>query len=1255
MKKIFAAFLASVAYSLLSAQVAITTYHNDLARSGWNNNETILNPGNVNARQFGKLFSVTVDADVFGQTLILPNVNVGGGTHNIAIVATVTNNVYAFDADNGHVFWTKNYSVLGMRPIRNTDFTTHCKNGQKDYTRDLGIIACPVIDPVSKTLYFVARSTDADSNGNGNYYAHLHAVDISTGLEKPNSPALITGSVPGNSSDAVNGFVTFNSQHQGNRLALALYNGTVFVTFASGQCDWRPYHGWIFGYDATTLQRKYIYNTTPNAMGGGIWESGGGIAIDNQGFLYVVSGNGFENSMGYNGNPSDLINRAQSAIKLQTTQIQGRDTLVPVDFFTPANGDVLNEGADLDNGSMAAFIIPNTNLFVTGCKDGNVYILNTNNLGGYHASGDQNFQTIKLGTGVLLRCHPAYYGSTNHEFIYVWSQFSQLKAIPFNRALNTFDLDKLKTGLTTADPLSSNISTSSNNSQDGTGIVWISQAINGGQQGGQKLQKLTALDANDITKELWNSEQNQSRDNCGYFMKFAVPTIANGKVYLASGSDVINVFGIIDATSPLPDCQGSTILSLNKPASASSFTDIAHSPSKAFDLNTNTAWISTSSTPQVVAIDLGNEDSICNISLQWDSYVGRDFLLQISNDSINWTTAKTISGNVSGINSINVKASGRYVRMYATASNSANGFSLQEFTVYGSVIESCKTPTGLTVNMIDTVSGVIRWNSTQAASYTVNFKAKSSSVWQAFSTTKDTMLMKNLSCNNYYQYAVQSHCGADVSSFTQTGEFNTLGCNNCILPTRVNQTDIGDVGIPGQGCYTKPNNYNVNGSGADIGSTADGLHFVYYDFSGDADLISKVASIDNEDPFNKAGIMIRESVDANSRSVFLGLTSSGQLVFLNRQNTGDNTITVANPSGYAPPYYLKILKRGTEFSGYVSTDNTNWILIGTTVNEMTSDGIHGGLAVTAHDNQSLSNAKFNGLTVNAYLCGPLPKKVFSQDIGAVGVPGNVCYYAYNRYIVNGSGNSISGKTDAFYYIYKAFSGNQTITVKVKSQDQSNPSNKAGIMIRWALTASQTNIFVGLTSDNGAFFQYRNGSNKITQTTLTGNYKAPYFIRLVKSNESTYSGYISPDSINWQKIGETVIQPGTKTSFKAGLAVSSNDATTLSNVIFDGWTMQTTVTGANIFAANNKSGEDNLKIYPNPAKGGFTIDCNIPQKQDILISIIGAGDGRIYFTQSLANFSGRYHKEFTEFILPRGTYIVSLRTPFGKKSALLRRD
>ncbi|MGI8952871.1 MAG: hypothetical protein ACR2FN_14955 [Chitinophagaceae bacterium] len=364
---------ALIACMQLHSQVSVTTQHNDLTRSGWNNQETVLTPANVNVRQFGKIFSVYIDDNIFTQPLILSRVNIAAGVHNIGIVATVNNTVYAFDADNGNVYWSKNYTPAGLRTVQSTDFLGTCNGAKnKDFAKNAGIVGTPVIDSLTNTLYFVARSTDAQSPGVGNFYTYLHAVDITTGNDKQNSPVLITGSVPGSGSDAVNGLVPFNPQHQNQRLALALYNGKVFIGFSS-QCDWIPYHGWIFGYDAISLQQKYIYNTTPKAMGGGIWESGGGICIDNDGYLYVSAGNGFESAVGYNGNPSDLINRAQSAIKLKVNDT----AIIPVDFFTPSNFQALNEGADLDFGPMGSFLIPNTKLYFTADKSGHLYLLNT--------------------------------------------------------------------------------------------------------------------------------------------------------------------------------------------------------------------------------------------------------------------------------------------------------------------------------------------------------------------------------------------------------------------------------------------------------------------------------------------------------------------------------------------------------------------------------------------------------------------------------------------------------------------------------------------------------------------------------------------------------------------------------------------------------------------------------------------------------------------------------------------------------------
>ncbi|HEX5149998.1 MAG TPA: discoidin domain-containing protein [Parafilimonas sp.] len=1223
------------------AQVSVVTQHNNLSRAGWNNREAILNPLNVNVRQFGKIFSVPIDDNMFAQVLILCNVNIAAGAHNIAVAATVNNTVYVFDADNGNLFWSKNFTPPGLRRVLNTDFGK-CVGGENtDISRNVGIISTPVIDSVTNTLYFVARGTDAGTDGVGTYYTYLHAVDITNGNERTNSPVLISGSVPGTAADAVNGLVPFYPKLQNQRLALTLYNGTVFVGFSS-HCDRLPYHGWIFGYDAATLSRKIIYCATPNGMGGGIWEAGGGMAIDNNGYMYIVTGNAEVDGIGKNGNPADMSDRAQSAIKLKITDT----ALIPVDFFTPSNYKALNDGADLDYGSMASFLVPNDNLYFTGAKDGNIYILNTDSMGSFHASGDQVAQSLELGSSVFMRCQPAFYQSSDHEFVYIWSEQSQLKAIPFDRDTHRFDFAKLKTGLVSITIPSSNISTSSNGLTDGTGIVWISRP------GNKRSQIFSALDANDITKELWNSTQNLKRDSSGGFMKFAVPTIANGKVYLANSTGSVNVYGIIDTTAQLPDCSASTILSTDMPAFSSS-SAAGGQASTAFDLDSTTQWASNPSSDEWIGVNLGIIDSICSVSIHWDSMLyATNFLIQVSDDSIMWKTVDSITGNNSTYNSYSLKTAGRYVRVYCSAGDSANGYSIKELTVFGRTIAGCEPPAGLTVNMIDTTAATIRWNAAgNATGYTLKFKPEPASVWQSFNTNADSLRVTGLSCNNYYQYAVQSKCDTDTSLTTETGAFNTLGCDNCILPTRTYQTDIGDVGVPGRGCYFTPANYNINGSGADIGNAADAFHFVYKDFNGDGNIRTQITAVDIVDSLNKAGVMFREDLSADARFVFIGITSSKKVVFINRQSKGNNAVSMVQ-AGNSVPCYVKIVKKGQVFSGYISTDNKNWDLVGSTVNQMVSNGIYVGLAVTSHNNSELSNAKFKSFIANstAISCGALPTGVRKVQIGYTKLKGNACYYSYNRYEVNGSGATIGNKADSFFYVRQDLAGNKIITVKVNQQDSSNPFNKAGIMIRFANVANVENVFVGLTSKNGAFFQYRKKRNGITYTNYIQNIKAPYYLQLKKSRDSVYSGYISADGTNWQQIGEVVILPKSNAKFKTGMAVTSNDSTTLSSVVFDNWNV-TDVTGLvtqNSFAVNNAGTAFieqplDLNIYPNPANKSFSIDFNMAKPGNAIVSIIEIGTGRVILRENILNFSGKYHKIFTNAIVPRGTYIVALKT------------
>jgi hypothetical protein len=399
----------------------------------------------------------------------------------------------------------------------------------------MGIVGTPAIDSASQTIYFVARST----NGAGKFVQHMHAVSLFNGAEKAGSPVEITATYPGNGDGSINNFVSFDAQKQNQRQALTLLNGLVFVTFSS-HCDWGPYHGWILGYDANSLQQSVVYNNTPNGINGGIWESGMGMAADAQGYLYCVTGNG---TVGINNDPNNLINRGESALKLSVTG----STLTVKSFFTPFNYQILEDN-DLDYGGLGAFLIPNSNTFFTGCKDGNFYVLNKDNMGGYTPGANQIQQTININNvNANMHCQPSYFKGTSKEYVYVWPENEPLHAYPFNSGTGIFDVAN-QIIYNVNGPVGQNggvISVSSNGNIDTSGIVWIAHAIPPyDAEHGVRPGILRAFSATDITKELWNNQQNATVDGAGNYAKFSSPTIANGHVYLPTFSNQVVVYGL---------------------------------------------------------------------------------------------------------------------------------------------------------------------------------------------------------------------------------------------------------------------------------------------------------------------------------------------------------------------------------------------------------------------------------------------------------------------------------------------------------------------------------------------------------------------------------------------------------------------------------------------------------------------------------------------------------------------------------------
>ena len=512
--------------------VSVLTQHNDNTRSGWNANETALTTGNVTVQRFGAVFTLPVDDQVYAQPLVVGHVAVGDGYHNVAYIATVNNTVYAYDGDNGNLYWQRSVTAPGMRPPRNTDMTGACGGGYQDFSGNIGIVGTPVIDAARGTMYFVARSTTGST-----FVQYLHAVSIVDGSDLAGSPTTITASDSGNGDGSVNGVIAFDAQRQNQRQGLTLLNGIVYVTFSS-HCDWGPYHGWILGYDAATLQQRVVYDATPNGYAGGMWESGTGMAADAAGNLYVVTGNG---TVGDSADPTSPTNRAESALKLTLAG----STLRVASYFTPYDYQYLND-YDLDYGSMGGLLIPNSGYYLTGAKDGTLYLVNKDAMGGYSPSADQVQQVVPLGGSANMHCQTAYYKGSTQEFIYVWSENDQLRAIPFDRAGNLLDPQRqvVFSGAGPTGQSGAVLSVSSNGSKDGTGIVWASYAFSGDAEHSVSPGMLRALDANDVTKELWNNRQNVARDGAGNYAKFSSPTIANGHVYLPTFSNRVVVYGL---------------------------------------------------------------------------------------------------------------------------------------------------------------------------------------------------------------------------------------------------------------------------------------------------------------------------------------------------------------------------------------------------------------------------------------------------------------------------------------------------------------------------------------------------------------------------------------------------------------------------------------------------------------------------------------------------------------------------------------
>jgi len=524
------AFLICALATAAGAQVAVWTHHNDNLRTGANLNETLLNTGNVNVSQFGRLFSYPVDADIYAQPLYIPGVVIPGkGTHNVVYAATQNDTVYALDADssagaNAQPLWQVNFTnpAAGITPVPVADVGDP-SSGNIRRPGPIGIMGTPVIDVATGTMYLVARTKE-----NGSYFQRLHALDISTGAEKFGGPVTIQATISG---------VTFDPRIQNQRAGLALDHGIVYVAWSSHD-DSGNYHGWVAGYQAATLQQTGMFNVTPGGVQGGIWQSGQPPAIDANGNLYLMTGNGTFTV------PSGGQDVSESFIKLRSSD------LTLLDWFAQCDVDVWNN-ANEDLNSAGVLFLPNTTRIFGGGKQGRFFLLDSSNLGRVQQYGQQNctnpqiLQSFQATTTGHIHGSPVYYVSPSRgALVYVWAEADVLKAFSFNGS--TFTTAPLMQSTVTAAPGMPGgfLSVSANGAQAGTGIVWASMPLNQDAENNVVAGVLRAFDASNLSVELWNSRLNPIRDDIGNFAKFVPLTIANGKVYAATFSGQLAVYGL---------------------------------------------------------------------------------------------------------------------------------------------------------------------------------------------------------------------------------------------------------------------------------------------------------------------------------------------------------------------------------------------------------------------------------------------------------------------------------------------------------------------------------------------------------------------------------------------------------------------------------------------------------------------------------------------------------------------------------------
>jgi hypothetical protein len=480
---------------------AVLTYHNNNERNGAFTEETTLTPSVVNSSQFGKLRSYQVDGQIYAQPLYVPQLSINGANHNVVFVATENDSVYAFDADQqSSPLWQVSLGVPSPR------------GDVEGVSPVLGITSTPVIDITTGTMYVLATTNS------GPFY--LHALDITSGKEKFGGPVSVRGSVSGTGWDSSNGTISLeNGCYQRMGLALNPTNNQIYIGF--GHCN----HGWLLAYDKSSLKQTSIFNDTPDGAGGGLWNGGGAPAInDGSGNVFITTGVDQDDPpSGYN----------DAFLRLSGSDLSVQDFFQPDDSsFLAANDADLGSGSPVlmpDNSSSTPYEI------IGGGKDGKLFVVNRASMGSFSSTSNNVIQTVQSGVHQFdnIFSTPVYWNG----FFYVQCEGDVLRQFTWNNGRLSDQPVKLGQFVLWAHGATASLSANGTNN----GILWEIENTNH-DNGGVAI--LRAYDAIDVSRQLYDSTQAGSRDTAGSALKFTVPTIAGGKVFVGTSNE-LDIYGLL--------------------------------------------------------------------------------------------------------------------------------------------------------------------------------------------------------------------------------------------------------------------------------------------------------------------------------------------------------------------------------------------------------------------------------------------------------------------------------------------------------------------------------------------------------------------------------------------------------------------------------------------------------------------------------------------------------------------------------------